>query len=99
MSWKLPKNLLGTLLQLSLPLLRQLLKCFAKTLKSRSMSRLVQKWRCSDGVLTVEFPEMNACISVSHDRLLVAHRGMLSLPQWLSAIFRFLSVYKKMLSV
>ena len=96
MSWNL-KKVSGTLLQLLLQLLPRLLSFFVSLWRSKPM-KPIQKWSLIDGTLHLDFPEYEARIALDSDNYFVAVRGTLPLLEWLSAIYRFLSVYRKMVS-
>lgn len=86
----------GQLLRLLLQLLPRLLKC----LKMRSrmkQSSILWRWSLDSGQLALDAPEYGATVYIRNDSYLCAARGTLSLPEFIGMIYKFLSVYKKML--
>lgn len=61
------------------------------------MSRIVSHWSLLKGTLKVEYPDFNSFIEVSSDSSFYSARGRFSVSEWISRLFNFLSIYRKLL--
>lgn len=66
-------------------------------LSRMKQSKICYHWQLERGQLSLDAPDFGACVYMNNDNYLCAARGTLSLSDFLGMIYKFLSVYSKMI--